>query len=255
MLRLITQRKLARIANVCEKVVSQLCNGRLLAAKVLRDKRSVGINPDHPLIVEWLATHGVFDIDDKYCKIILTKSEAVTKKKSGTIKKSETKRRAVDVPEHEREDVPTQDRSQAQQDFHNDKQTKIGVYNVDDLATLTLREIIEKFGSIDGFKRFVESERIMLDNGLKEQKLNKARGELIDLDLVKRVVIDSFDAAFIMLVTDIPTRITQQVIAVVKTGGPDVAPDIERIYRDSTSTILKNLKTKIAKSKHLGIPK
>jgi len=250
MIRTITQRRLAGLANVGEMVVSKLVKGRLSKCKIVQNGRSKGLNVDSALIVEWLATHNVFYVDDKYCRIILTKKEQeLAQNKSNAAPLS----RRPEVVKEVTSDAPTQERSDRKKEFNNEQQSKIGTYNVDDLEHLTLREIIDRYGSIDGFKRFVESERIMLDNGIKEQKLNKARGDLIELVLVKRVVIDSYDLAFNMLVSDIPSRITQQIIATVTMGGSDVVPDIERIYRDSISTVLKNLKTKISKSKVLGV--
>ena len=113
----------------------------------------------------------------------------------------------------------------------------VGGYDIDGLEDLTLREIVMRYGSIDGFKRYVESLKSISDFNLRDMKMKTHRGELIQRDLVVGTLIPLIDVAYQRLVSDVPAAITQQIIARVESGGEDRTGDCEKIIRDALSRV------------------
>jgi len=106
---------------------------------------------------------------------------------------------------------------------------------------------VMRYGSIDGFKRYVESLKSISDFNLRDMKMKTHRGELISRDLVVGSLVPLIDVAYQRLVSDVPSSITQQLIARVESGGDDVVIDCEKIIRDAVSRVLKNTKNSIMK--------
>lgn len=104
-----------------------------------------------------------------------------------------------------------------------------------------------RYGSVDGFKRFVDSLKNIADYKFRELRIRQQRGDLVSRDLVSGAVFPLIDVAFQRLVSDVPAAVTQQVVARVESGGDDVAADVEKIIRDANSRVLKNAKESISK--------
>lgn len=120
-----------------------------------------------------------------------------------------------------------------------------------DLEDLTVREVVMRYGSVDGFKRFVDSVKNIAEYKHRELRVKQQRGDLIDRDRVAGVVFPMIDVAFSRLVSDVPDAVSKQVIARVESGGPDTAADVVQIIRDANSRVLKNLKQSAARLEFL----
>jgi len=229
MSNLITKAALSRLAGVSRMAVTKAAKGALADAVV--DKK---INVAHPLVIEWLSSKDVTEIP--------TASEPAPKPtaKKKAKKKTAAKSKPVPKPKPAAATKP------------NQVPITVGGYDIDGLEDLTLREIVMRYGSIDGFKRYVESLKSISDFNLRDMKMKTHRGELVQRDLVVGTLIPLIDVAYQRLVSDVPAAITQQIIARVESGGEDMIGDSEKIIRDAVSRVLKNTKSSIMKMEILN---
>jgi len=244
MMRVVSQSNLARLGGVKVAVLWQLVvRGRLAAARVELGGRKNAVNVDHPLVIEWLADHGCNNVDDKYTKLVEPVPDIKRAKKN---KYNEPKPKLKPKPEPKAEKVPRRETmTDGQRRYFNIEQTHIGGHSVEDLADLTVKEIVTRYGSVDGFKRFVDSLKTISDYNFRELRTQERRGELIERERVSGVLMQVIDVAFRRLVSDVPANISQQVLACVQTGGDDVIIQIEKIYRDANTLILQSTKEKL----------
>lgn len=237
MSNLITKAALSRLAGVSRMAVTKAAKGALADAVV--DKK---INLNHSLVIEWLKSHGVKDEDIHLPepKEKTTTTKPVAKKKSKK-KKAAAKSKPGTVPD---KPTPAPPMPAAKP---NPAPITVGGYDIDGLEDMTLREIVMRYGSIDGFKRYVDSLKSISDFNMRDMKMKTHRGELVQRDLVAGTLIPLIDVAYQRLVSDVPAAITQQIIARVESGGEDMIGDSEKIIRDAVSRVLKNTKSSIMK--------
>lgn len=178
------------------------------------------IDVDHPVVREWLEARGVNEIPDsaKLTKPVPGKKAAVN-----TYEKRLDPRRSAGI------------------------QTRVGDYDLKDLEDLTIREVVMKYGSVDGFKRFIESLKGIAEYKFRELKVKQQRGELIERDRVASVVFPMIDVAFTRLVSDVPTSLSKLIVARVESGGEGTARDVEELIINANGVVLKNLKKSIKK--------
>lgn len=206
MSRLISQSELARWGNVSRNTVNKATKpGGVLYDTVVEKK----IDVDHPLALQWLRDHGVVELP------------AVGKQPA---------------PKRERPKAPA---TAAKAD---DAPTEALPYDLEDLENLTVREVVFRYGSVDGFKRFVDSLKNIAEYKHRELRVRTQRGELIERSAVAGVIFPMIDVAFARLVSDVPESVSKQVIARVEAGGPDTNADVVQLIRDANSRVLKNVK-------------
>lgn len=210
MSRFISKAQLARWANVARSTAKRACDGPLYDATT-----DSGVDVEHPLVVEWLDAHG--------CHEIPTESAPAPTKKAKTTKKPKPK---PTVPN------TTPAKPTARPEPHD----------LEHLEDLTVREVVMRYGSVDGFKRFVDSLKSISEFKYKELRAKQQRGDLIEREKVAGLVFPMIDVAFSRLVTDVPDSVTKLVIARVESGGADTAADVQKIIRDANSRVLKNVK-------------
>ena len=131
-------------------------------------------------------------------------------------------------------------------------QIRAGEYAIEDLENLTIREVVMRHGSIDGFKRFVESLKNIAEYKYREMRVQQQRGDLIERDKVSGQVFPLIDVAFSRLVSDVPASVSKLVVARAESGGPDTVRDVQGIIRDANSRVLKNVKTALEKLEFLN---
>lgn len=111
---------------------------------------------------------------------------------------------------------------------------------------LTLRELIEKFGTSVAFSDWLKSLKAIEDIEEKRLKNRATRGELIDRDFVKIHVFGNVEDLFSKLLNDSPSSLTSIAVDMVEAG--ETKEEItESIYK-SISTLIKNSKSKILKA-------
>lgn len=236
MSNLITKAALARLAGVSRTAVGKAAKGPL--ADAVDGKK---INVAHPLVIEWLSSKGATAPEATAPEATVT--QATPAKKKTATKKSKKKTAAKSKPATTVSAAATPP---------NPAPITVGGYDIEGLENLTLREIVMRYGSIDGFKRYVESLKSISDFNLRDMKMKAHRGELIQRDLVSGTLIPLIDVAYQRLVSDVPAAITQQIIARIESGGDDMIGDCEKIIRDAISRVLKNTKNSIMKTEILN---
>ena len=197
MTKRIPKAELARWCGVARSTVTRACRTTLADACT-----SQGVNVDHPLVKEWLRSHGV---------------HAPVSGTTGAEPAQHDTTPPVPAP------VPMS-------------------HDLEHLEELTVREVVMRYGSVDGFKRFVDSLKSISEYKYKELRAKQQRGDLVDRQKVAGLVFPLLDVAFARLVTDVPVAVSKAVVARVESGGPDTYADVQKIIRDANSRVLKNAK-------------
>lgn len=235
----ITKAELGRLAGVSRMGATKAANGPL------SDAVSDGqVDLGHALVIEWLASknvHPPFVVvhADKPAKKPVSKKKPVTKKKAPKGKKNERKVHKA------KKNAPKAEKIAPYLKKELPPPQTIGGYEIKDLEHLTVREVVMMYGSVDGFKRFVESLKNIADYKNQELKIQQQRGEVISREKVSGTIFPLIDMAFTRLVSDVPTALSKQVIARVESGGESMAIDVESIIREANSSAIKNVKASV----------
>jgi hypothetical protein len=120
--------------------------------------------------------------------------------------------------------------------------------DIEDLGSMTLREVVERFGSFGGLRDAVRGLRDFADMQNKQGLALQRRGELISRNVVTASVIPLIDLAFTRLVTEAPTALAEQVIARVQSAsGSDLRIDVEDLIRSENSGILSDCRDSLVR--------
>ena len=194
-----------------------------LADAVVKGK----INVEHPLVREWLATHGCHNLPPPSGAVATKPAKPAAKSKPRP--KARAKRAPPEAPT-----APLPD--------------NIAGYAIEELEHLTVREVVMRYGSLDGFKRFVDSLKGIAEYKYREIRIQQQRGDLVERDRVAGAVFPLIDLAFSRLVSDVPDALAQLIVARVESGGDDTVRDVQQLIRDANSRALKDAKTSISKT-------
>lgn len=113
-------------------------------------------------------------------------------------------------------------------------------------ADMTLREVISRFGSDARFTDWLKALATIENIEDKRLKNAKARGTLINRELVARGVIDPIDSMHRQLMTDGARTIARRVTA-MHNAGRDMT-EIERFVTGQISSFIKPVKPKIERA-------
>jgi hypothetical protein len=118
--------------------------------------------------------------------------------------------------------------------------------HIQDFADMTLREIIKKFGTDTRFVDFLTA--IQKIEIISEKRIRNAEreGDLVSRILVKKSVIEVFNAAHIRIMKDGAKSITAAVIAKHKAGIS--GPEIEGYVIDLLGSFIKPVKSQISRA-------
>ena len=116
---------------------------------------------------------------------------------------------------------------------------------IEDFEDLTLRQIVMRYGSFEGFNRYIQSIKTIAEYKNRELRNQTQRKEVVERERVATLVFSIIDIAFSRLVSDVPNAVSKLVIARCDSGGTDTPADVERIIREANSRVLKNLKEHI----------
>jgi hypothetical protein len=223
--RIITKAELSRWANVSRMAATKIAAGQLADAVV--DGK---IDANHPLVREWLALHGCHELPP-------TSTPQHAKAAEPTAKPS---RRPAAKP-----------KAAEQPSAVATLPTQISGYAIEELEHLTVREVVMRYGSLDGFKRFVDSLKGIAEYKFRELKIQQQRGELVDRDRVAGTVFPLLDLAFARLVSDVPDALAHMIVARVESGGAETVMDVQKLIRDANSRVLKDAKASLNKTEAL----
>ena len=219
MARTITKAELARWAGVSRTATSKACRNALADA-VVGEGKSQRVDAEHHAVRNWLAEKGVDTLPEP------------------TVHRPRPTAAAQPAPRTDRAPPRTPGTPRGQVVVR----TQDGDYTLDQLEHLTVRDVVLRYGSVDGFKKFVESLKHIADYNYREQRVRQQRGELVERQKVAGVVFPIIDVAFARLVNDVPDTVASQVVARVESGGPETLVDVQRMIREANSAVLKNLK-------------
>lgn len=217
MTRTVSKAELARWAGVSRAAVTKACKGPLYDAA-----DTDGVDVTHPLVRQWLAGHNVHSLPE----------EVATPD-------------GQDPPKRKRPSAPRPKSAPAEQ-------TAAVPYELRDLENMTVREVVMKFGSVDGFKRFVDSLKNIAEYKHRELRVRQQRGDLIEREKVAGLVFPLIDVAFARLVSDVPESVSKMVVARCEAGGPETTADVMQLIRDANSRVLKNMKQSAARLEFLN---
>lgn len=110
---------------------------------------------------------------------------------------------------------------------------------------LTLRELLDRYGTDDGCKRFLESRKILEDIRIKRLSVEEKAGRLISRDLVKTHVFGVMEACNLRLLVDVPRTLSLRVSASVKAGASPT--EVEKMFRAAVSKQLKASKRTVTR--------
>lgn len=119
--------------------------------------------------------------------------------------------------------------------------------DLEDLGAMTLREVVERFGTLRALSDAVKARKDFADMKVKESAAAQRRGQLVNRALVSAIIVPLIDLAFRRLVGEMPTALTEQIIARVLAGGEDLKVDVEALIRRETSGILTDCRDGVAK--------
>lgn len=113
-------------------------------------------------------------------------------------------------------------------------------------ADMTLRELIEKFGTDTRFVDWLKATQTI--EAINEKRLKNAvsRGELVNRNLVRVGIIEPIDAAHIKLLTDGAKTIARRASAMTAAGREP--EEIEKFVADQISSFIRPVKSKVARA-------
>jgi hypothetical protein len=215
----ISRSELARWAGVTRAATSKACK---LGGPLYDATDAGGVDPAHPLVRQWLSSHGV---DELPAPKPTTPGPTPRKRAPRKPKAARDPTPAPDIPEPPR-DTPT----------------PVMPYELKDLENMTVRDVVMRFGSVDGFKRFVDSLKSIAEYKHRELRVRQQRGDLVEREKVVGLVFPLIEVAFARLVSDVPDSVSKIVVARCEAGGPETTADVVQLIRDANSRVLKNMK-------------
>lgn len=109
----------------------------------------------------------------------------------------------------------------------------------DELAKLTLEEIVQQYGGLPGFKMYITTAKELDDYRNKRLKFEERRGDLVSKKYEAKLLFETIELLFERLVKDIPVEVTQRVIAIIKRGELDADLMAQKEYTNANSRALK----------------
>lgn len=134
----------------------------------------------------------------------------------------------------------------------NERQTEAGSSMLHEVpadiaafADMTLRELVERFGTDTAFVDWLKATKAIEDINEKRLKNAQTKGELISRRLVKDHVIDVFNSAHLRLMKDGSKSISAGVVS--KHAGGASIPEIEAYVSDIVGSFIRPIKSKITR--------
>lgn len=221
--RLVSKRELSRIAGVSDSAISKACLGQLKPACV-GDR----IDVDHPAVVKYLKKHGR--------------------------RPPARPREPEEAPQEGQSDRPPQDEP-APSEETTPRFTRItmvggegpqGIEDIERFADYTLRQIVNRFGSMTAHRDWLDMRKKQVDIREKELKNLETEGELIPREAVRVHVFGTLEELHKRLLHDVPKNLVRTIYGMAKSGTP--VEEAEKDARDKISSLLRPVKDKAARS-------
>ena len=271
--RLISRSEFAKLANVSAAAVTNACNSSLKPAtngkridldhpcaqlyinkKIYQHTESaeIGLDPYYSLAVDYYHQTG-----NKTCRSIQkkfhighqrAKSIVDTMKANNILYFDENSLKSDKKGSFPGEDLNLSRRKAAAMAKKNSESTFFieGDENIEIYLDMTLRELVDKFGTATSFSDWLAATKRIEDVYEKRLKNAKTKGELISRKLVEVGVIDVFNSAHLRLMADGAKTLANGVISKHLTGVE--VPEIEAFITDIVGSFIKPVKSKIERS-------
>ncbi len=204
-----SQSKTAIILGVSRQAVQKLCKGKFLPAVGTEGKDKGKVNLWHPIVQQH-------------------KAELESKKNPDT----------GPAPGKPVSKIP---KKATESNGHNATEVTF-----EEIENLTIKEVVERYGGISGFKTYVEAlEKISSWKG-KEQKYLERRKQLVSINPVARSLYSLVDSGF-RKVLEYPTTVTDQLTAIALSKKKTSRIDMIALQEQTLSDILKVIKHEVLK--------
>lgn len=117
----------------------------------------------------------------------------------------------------------------------------------EDIEDLTLKEIVQNYGSIVGFKNYLDSMTKMVEWKLKEQKYRHSRNELIEKIPVASSLFSIVNIMLSRIVNEYPATVTDQLFAIAKGEKDTSRIDAIELQQKTLSKIIKDAKKELVR--------
>lgn len=208
-----SQSKTAVILRISRQAVQKLCKGKFNPAVCKEGKEKGKVNLWHPVVQQHKA-----DLEAKKANV-----SGPTPPGNGS-KKGKSVSVSVSLPQNGNLEI-----------------------TFEDVENLTIKEIVERYGGIAGFKNYVDALDKMSAWKNKELKYEQARKKLIKKNPVARSLFSIVDIAFRRIVTEYPTTVTDQLIAISLGKKKTARIDAIALQEQALSKILKGVKREVLK--------
>lgn len=115
------------------------------------------------------------------------------------------------------------------------------------IENLTVKEVVENYGGISGFKTYVDVQFKMMDWKLKEQKYRYNRNELIEKIPVASSLFSIVNMMLSRIVNEYPATVTDQLFAIAKGEKDTSRIDAIELQQKTLSKIIKDAKKELVR--------
>ena len=271
--KLITRAQFAELAGVSGAAVTKAAGASLKAAtsgkfidaahpdalayvkKQDRDKTppaATGLDPLYEQALEacqsannWTIAHLVRT--QKIGKVRARKLQAMLA--ATEVKDTPTPRREADLDSHIAAKAPHVRGTAARKErrkAESDETAEEVPENIAEYADMTLRQIIQKFGTDVRFVDWLKAVKAIEDIQEKRLKNEQAQGNLVNRDLIRTGIIEPLNTAHVKMMTDGAKAISVRVPAMAAAGEETV--DIERYISGVISSFIKPVAAKVERA-------
>jgi hypothetical protein len=227
--RLYSRTEFARMANITKQAISKACRNQL--APACDGKR---INAAHPAAVEYLARHGT-SARTPLDGIARRSDRAEPDPPIGPGRAAAPPPDPVHSAQHPDETgqplPPRRDPSKAVRLVSRE------VRDVNEVADMTIREVVAKFGTVTAFRDWLMSLKKIEDVREKNLRNAEINGKLISIELVRTHVMGAIESMNRRLLADTPKTLARRLYAAAKSDVP--IEEAERMTREIISSQLR----------------
>lgn len=219
--RLLTKTAFARLAGVTPpRITHMIQRGQLSEAVV--GKR---IDRDHPDAVTYLISRGVDPMADVPTGLNPPPAATGVRPKAPVYKSSEPPKKRGPAGSPQRQRGVTKE-------------------EVDSFDHMTLRQLMQMFGTAPVFIDHLNALKRMEDVREKALKNDELDGQIVSRELVQVHVFGALQSLSRRLLGDFPKTVTQQLYALAKTGAP--MEEAEKVVRDAVSSQIEPIKVNVS---------
>ena len=116
-----------------------------------------------------------------------------------------------------------------------------------EIEDLTVKEVVERYGGMIGFKNFVDALRSMSDWKAKETKYQEIRGKLVSINPVADSLFSILNTCLRWIVGEYPVSITDRLIAIAKSDRDTARIEIIELQEEELSKRIKETKEDVTR--------